>query len=140
MEGITYAHSYEQSKILALPFISLPPTEYNTVLSALNYAAEETKKSKQVICFVTFDQALYIKAKDIVSSNPNGEFSNIIVRLGGFHLLMSYLGSIGYIMEGSGISELWSTVHGSSSVPHMLSGHAYARAVRAHMLTYCAWW
>lgn len=138
MEGITYAHSYEQSKILALPFISLPPTEYNTVLSALNYAAEETKKSKQVICFVTFDQPLYIKAKDIVSSNPNGELSNIIVRLGGFHLLMSYLGSIGYIMDGSGISELWSTVYGSSSVPHMLSGHAYARAIRAHMLTYCA--
>lgn len=138
MEAITYTQSYEQSKILALPFISLPPTEYNTVLSALNYAAEETKKSKQTMCFVTFDQPLYIKAKDIVSSNQNGDLSNVIVRLGGFHLLMSYLGSIGYIMDGSGIAELWSTVYGSSSVPHMLSGHAYARAIRAHILTYCA--
>ena len=110
------------------------------MLTALNYAAEETKKSKQVTCFVTFDQPLYMKAKDIVSSGsyPEGGVPYLIVRLGGFHLLMSYLGSIGYIMGGSGISELWSTVFASSSVPHMLSGHAYARAVRAHMLTYCA--
>ena len=41
-------------------------------------------------------------------------------------------------MEGSGISELWSTVYGSSAVLHMLSGHAYAQTIRAHVLAYCA--
>ena len=95
MEAITHTHSSEKSKILALPFIRLLPTEYNTVLSALSYAAEETKKSMQVTCFVTFDQPLYIKAKDILSSSPEGELSNVIVGQGGFRLFMSYLRSIG---------------------------------------------
>lgn len=51
---------------------------------------------------------------------------------------MSFLGSIGFLMTGSGLSELWSTVYASASIPHMLSGHAYARAIRAHCLTFCA--
>lgn len=36
--------------------------------------------------FVTFDQPLYIKARDVVEKTPM--LSNVIVRLGGFHLLM----------------------------------------------------
>lgn len=50
----------------------------------------------------------------------------VIVRVGGFHLLMSYLASIGQIMIGSGLSELWETVYAKGSVIHMLSGHAFS--------------
>ena len=85
---------------------------------------------------MTFDQPLYIKAAEIVASSP--ELSNIFVRLGGFHLVMSYLGSIGYIMSQSGLKEMWETVYAHNSVDHMLTGHAYARALRAHMLTAAA--
>ena len=79
------------------------------MLTTLNYAAEETKKSQQETYLASFNQPLYMKAKDIVSSGkyPESELSNIIERLGGFHLLMSYLGSVWYIMGGNGISELW---------------------------------
>lgn len=82
-----------------------------------------------------------MKAKDIcVSQNVDldYDFSKVIVRLGGFHLLMSCLGARRYLVGGSGLSELWTTVFGTSSVPHMLTGHAYTRAIRAHLLTYCA--
>ncbi len=48
---------------------------------------------------------------------------------------MSYLGSIGYIMTDSGLADLWETVYAKGSVVHMLTGHAYSRAHRAHMLT-----
>ena len=34
----------------------------------------------------------------------------VIVRLGGFHLLKSYLGSLGYIMKDSGLEELFQRV------------------------------
>ena len=40
-------------------------------------------------------------------------------------------------MCGSGIEELWKSVYVPKSVVHMLTGHAYSRALRAHLLT-CA--
>ena len=40
---------------------------------------------------------------------------------------MSFLGSIGFLMKDSGLSQLWETVYAPASVPHMLSGHAYAK-------------
>lgn len=63
---------------------------------------------------------------------------NVVVRLGGFHTLMSYLGAIGYIMGGSGLEDIWSTVYADESVKHMMSGKAFSRALRAHILTYTA--
>jgi len=44
-------------------------------------------------------------------------------------------------MVGSGFETLWETVYPSGSVIHMmtgLTGHAYSRAVRAHLLTSAA--
>jgi len=37
-------------------------------------------------------------------------------------------------MDGSGISSLFETIYGPNSVKHILTGHAIARANRAHML------
>lgn len=87
------------------------------------------------VCPVTFDQPLYIKAIDIVKSS--NELHNIVVRLRGFHLLVSYMGSIGY-MSGSGLEEMWETVYAPNTVIHMMPGHAYARALRAHLLSSAA--
>lgn len=47
---------------------------------------------------------------------------------------MSFMGAVGYIMNGSGIKELFNIVYASASVDKMLTGHAYARALRAHIL------
>lgn len=58
-------------------------------------------------CFITFDQPLYIKARDIVGANIFDQ-TLIVVRLGGFHLFMSFLGCIGEIMGGSGLKEVLS--------------------------------
>ena len=59
---------------------------------------------------------------------------NVVYRLGGFHLLMSFRGSIGKVIECSGISELFQVVYSSATAIHMLSGKVYARAQRAHFL------
>lgn len=47
---------------------------------------------------------------------------------------MSFLGCIGYIMAGSVLQELLSTVYAENTTKHILSGNAYARAIRAHNL------
>lgn len=78
-----------------------------------------------------------MKARDIIA-NSESDLSNVIVRLGRFHLLMSFLGSIGYIMSGSGLKDLFNTIYAENSVEKMMSGHAYSRAVRAHILCHLA--
>ena len=59
----------------------------------------------------------------------------IFVRLGGFHQLMSFLGSIGSLMEVSGIRRALETVYVPLTVGHMMTGKAYSRAVRGHMIS-----
>ncbi|GBM30728.1 hypothetical protein AVEN_259588-1 [Araneus ventricosus] len=45
---------------------------------------------------------------DIVSqADETDELDIIIVKLGGFHLLMSYMGAVVKIMGGSGLEEMW---------------------------------
>lgn len=93
------------------------------------------RKANQKHAIVTFDQPLYMKAREIVAAaEPDSLLSQCVVRLGGFHLLMSYIGCIGYLMNGSGLQDLMCTI----SVEKMLQGKAFARAVRALLLIHRA--
>lgn len=138
MEEVTTEKHFETSRIICLPFINHPPSQNDTILTALRLASEKCRIHGQKTCIVTFDQPLYIKAKEIVANCQDTDLSNVVVRLGGFHLLMSYMGTIGVIMSGSGLKELLSTIYAENSIDKMLSGHAYARAVRAHILVHLA--
>ena len=126
-------NQYERSRIETLPFINLDPSNLSTIYTALCFAQKQCENYGLRVCPVTFDQPLYIKAAEIVASSR--DLDKVIVRLGGFHLLMSYLGSICHIMTGSGLAELWEQVYAKGSVIHMLSGHAFSRSLRAHILT-----
>lgn len=126
---------FVQTKTVPLPFINLDPGNLSTIFTALSFTASQSKELNQEICFATFDQPIYIKAVTMVkSAPPSSEISKVVVRLGGFHLLMSFLGTIGYVMNGSGIEELLSTVYASNSIVHILSGHSYSRSIRAFFL------
>ncbi|CAD6231375.1 GSCOCG00012225001-RA-CDS, partial [Cotesia congregata] len=128
---------FERSRIICLPFINAPPTDYDTILTSLLFSIEKCKASNQKTCIVTFDQPLYWKARDITAAaDPNTDLSKVVVRLGAFHLLMSFIGSIGYIMSGSGLEEIFKLIYAENCVQHIMSGHAYGRAVRAHLLVH----
>lgn len=45
------------------------------------------------------------------------------------------MGTIGNLMSGSGIEDLWETIYARGSIPHLISSHAYSRAMRANILT-----
>ena len=66
--------------------------------------------------------------------NTKSKSMNVVCRLVGFHLLMSFLGSIRIVMECSGISELFQVGYSSDAAVHIFSGKAYVRALRAHFL------
>ena len=129
---------YEVSKISILPFINLNPTTPDAIYSTLKYAAEQCKKYGQKTCIITFDQPLYAKSAEMIEkgrTERDADLSNIILRLGGFHLLMSFMGAAGYIMAGSGLKDLWALIYATNSTEKMLAGHSYSRALRAHFLT-----
>ena len=71
----------------------------------------------------------------VIESQPkSSHLRRIVLMLGGFHEEMSALGSVGTIMDGSGIKDVLSTVYAEGSVEAMLSGKAVARAFRGHQL------
>lgn len=88
---------------------------------------------------ITFDQPLWWKSTTILLSEPEGsDLKSLIIRLGGFHVIMSFLGSIGSLMAGSGLKEILQVAYADNAVTHMLSGKAVTRAIRGHLLIYSA--
>ena len=45
----------------------------------------------------------------------------VIVRLGGFHFLKSFLGCVGYIMKDSGLEDMIQKIY-PDNVDHIMSG------------------
>jgi hypothetical protein len=129
IKQVTSGLDFYGSKIIFLSFIRTPPTDYDTISP---FASERSKGHFQKTCFVTFDQPLFFKARDFVESVQHSELSCVVVRLGEFHLLMSFMGCIGAIMAGSCLKALIIQITGLNK---MLNGHAYSRAVGAHILT-----
>ena len=62
------------------------------------------------------------------------EVLGIVCRLGVFHILMSFLGSIGAVMSGSRLCEVLECCYGPNAVAQMISGKAVARPMRGHQL------
>ena len=56
-------------------------------------------------------------------------FSDIILRLGGMHFLMSFVDSVGTLMSNSGLEELLSSAFGG--VNKMLTGKNFPQNVQA---------
>ena len=56
-------------------------------------------------------------------------FRDFIPRLGGMHMLMSFIGFIGHLMGGSGLEQILQTTF--AGVPKLLSGKNYPRNVMA---------
>jgi len=83
---------------------------------------------------ITFDQPLFVKAVDIVKKTN----LNIVVHLGGFHVLKNCVGSVGHLMRGSGLEDVLGVIFGGNTLHHVLSGKAYARSLHGHFLIYLA--
>ena len=84
---------------------------------------------------ITFDEAIYCKAKEI-QWRFSDEFADTVIRMGGFHIAMTFLAVIGKKYEESGLEDILieSGVYGSNSVVRLLHGKAYNKGVRAHKL------
>lgn len=134
MQMIAQGQHPGKSSIIFLPMIDLNPNDLTCIYSTLNFVCDHAKKYNTTPV-ITFDQPLWWKAYTMIKNEPEDSLlRSIVLRLGGFHTEMSYLGCVGHLMSGSGLQELLQVVYAQNSVEHMLSGKALARAVRGHLL------
>ena len=126
--------SFEKSEIYLLPLIDLDPSDSTCIYSTLRYIEQQARNLNVVTPCVTFDQPLWLKAVSIIKAKD----MKIVCRLGGFHMLMSFLGSIGALMQGSGLEAVLAEVYAPNVIPHILSGKAFSRSLRGHFLVYAA--
>jgi len=117
-----------KTKVNFLPLIDSPPASPSTMMAAVIKAKAVTEKTGQTFVVFTADQQLYKVAVHLSWENP-AIFSNVYLRLGGMHLLMSYVGCIGSLMAESGIVQVLESTF--AGVLKMLSGKKYPDNVRA---------
>jgi len=134
MQSVCKGEHTGVSAVEMLCILDLNPSDDDCIYSTLVFVASQAKARNIPTPNITFDQPLYIKAVDIALKSD----LNIVVRLGGFHTLMSFLGSIGHLMKASGLEEVLGLFFGPNTVEQVLSGTAYARAVRGHFLIHAA--
>ena len=118
------------------PMISGSPTEFSTVCTALKTVQTMMVTLGQRHSVVTFDLAIYIKAKESQWRFPD-EFKETIIRMGGFHIALNFLTVIGKKFQESGLEDLLteSGVYGMNTALNLLKGKSYNRGVRAHNIT-----
>lgn len=110
-----------------LPMIDMNPNDLTCVYSTLRFIAKECKRNGATP-IITSDQPLWWKSKTvIIREKADSDLRTIVLNLGGFHTIMSYLGSIGHVMRAIGLVPAENAVH-------MLSGKSYPRAIRGHFL------
>ena len=88
--------------------IDLDPNNYSCIYSTLLFIQNALNIP------TPFDQPSWLNSMEIISAKS----LNIVIRLGGFHLLMGVLGSIVTMMESSGIEDVLESIYGSNTVEH----------------------
>ena len=111
----TNDHLLTKSVITMLLVINLHAADTTALSSLLSFVLDQSSKFNGPTPSITFDQLLYVKAYNIVSSVN----MNIFVCLGGFH---QFLGSIGCLMKGSSLRTALKNIYAPVTVGYMFSG------------------
>ena len=87
-----------KSSISFLPMIDMNPSDETCIYSTLKFLSEHARRHN-LTAVITFDQPLWWKALMIVVAEPVGsDLSKIVLRLGGFHTEISFIGCIGHLI------------------------------------------
>ena len=122
-----------KSSVLFLPMIDLDSTDTTCVYSTLLFVSKRAKRYG-FTPILTFYRPLWWKVLNIILNEPSGsDVKSIVLRLGGFHIEISFLGYIGHLVAGSGLQQLLELVHANNAVIHVLSGKEVSRAIMGHV-------
>ena len=128
MKNVHNSDEKSPSSIVYQPIIDSNPNDYSTINTSLLRGIQLEKPNYAVI---TFDLPIWLKAVDLILSQR----MPIIPRLGGFHLLKSYLATFGALFADSGLHDIIKLIYeGGTAADNILNGNSYDKAIRAHFL------
>ena len=104
------------------PLIDAPPSHPDTVLTSIVYIEEFMKSHGQRYVHLVADLQLFKVAMQIKWSDPT-RWKYLVVRPGGMHTLMSFLGCV-----DSGLEDILNVSY--KGVSSMLNGKAWPKALR----------
>ncbi len=108
----------------------MPPAEYDTMLTSMLQMKRLSEGTGQPFTICTFDQQLYRYAVEIQWTLPEVfPTSSFVVKLGGMHMLMSFIGAVGNLMAETGLSDIMSSAF--AGVHKMLIGKKFPMCMRA---------
>ncbi|KAJ8671768.1 hypothetical protein QAD02_003027 [Eretmocerus hayati] len=104
MAMVCELQEYQTSRVLPLPIVNNPPSDYDTIYTALLYADREARRRNRMHVFCTFDNPLYMISEYIIENqDPKKPRLRCISSI-------------------------------ENSLEAILSGKAYDRAMRGHKL------
>lgn len=105
-------------------------TELSTVYTVLKKAQRMCTCLNQRDVVITFDLAIYAKAKQIQFKFEE-EFKDTTVRMGGFHIALNFIAVIGKRYENFGLEDILieSGAYGPNRVTSLMKGKSYNRSV-----------
>ena len=129
------------TRIAYLPLIPESPTDGAVVGEVIQRCVLMARSHGQSHCILTCDQAMYAKAVQVMSQKRDA-YPEVVLRMGSFHTILSFLGVIGKRFADGGLSDLLvdAGVVGPSACRAALSGKHYNRAIRMHKLAFEALW
>lgn len=98
------------------------------MLSTIAYLDTSLKNLGMSYSHITFDMQLYMIACQIKWSDPQ-RWSSVVLRPGMMHTLMSFIGSIGQLMNSTGLEELIGSSFGG--LTSIFNGKAWPKAMQA---------
>ena len=124
-----------------LPAVTSPPTQMNVIVAIMNNAMQYKTELELDFIFLEVDQAIYCKVLQVLfKSQQEGSrlYDNLIVRMGGFHIILYILRTIYSRFKGSGIVELLAEagVGGEGTIKAGMSGSNVKQGIRYYKLLF----
>lgn len=125
----------ELSVVGFCPMLPAPATDLSTIYTVMDMVSNMMYKLGQLNTVLTFDQALYCKAKEIQWHLPD-HFKHMVIRLGGFHVAMVFLTVLGKRFKDTGLEDALtdSGIYAGNTVDQIFRGSHYNRGIRCHKL------
>ena len=124
MSDVSVGEHDGKADFTMLPITGLDPNDYSCIYSS--YTCIHCKSSQTIEYQNTM---LNIRLAFMVKSHGycNVESFDVVLILGGFHTMMSFVSSIGALMKGSDLSECLEMEFGTNTVPKIIDGKAISR-------------
>lgn len=124
-----------------LPAITSPPTQMNVILAIMNRTMHCMKELELDCIFLEVDQAIYTKVLQVLfnfQQEGSKLYDKLVVRMGGFHIILCMLKTIYSRFSGSGIVELLAEagIGANGTIKAALNGSNVKQGIRYYKIIF----